>query len=101
MSKSALLEACADSRRKLIFHEQDGKTFIETRQDVSGIIEAAKVLAEVPPDKETGFRFVGFIPDAIWNKAVCEGWLHDKARWRAWLKDRDNRAYNGGRENPF
>ena len=101
MSKSALLDILPDARRKLIYHEEDGKTYVETRQDVTHIVEAAKVLAEVPPDKDTGWRFIGFIPDAIWNKAVCEGWLHDKAKWRAWMCDRDNRAYNGGRENPF
>jgi hypothetical protein len=101
LSKSALLDVLPEARRKLIYHEEDGKTYVETRQDVSGIIEAAKVLAEVPPDKDTGWRFVGFIPDAVYNQAVIEGWLHDKARWRAWMRDRDNRAYNGGRENPF
>jgi hypothetical protein len=90
LSKSALLDVLPEARRKLIYHEEDGKTYVETRQDVSGIIEAAKVLAEVPPDKDTGWRFVGFIPDAVYNQAVI-----------AWMRDRDNRAYNGGRENPF
>lgn len=101
MSKSALLDIIPDARRKLVYHEEDGRTYVETRQDVEHVIEAAKVLAEVPPDPETGWRFVGFIPDAIWNQAVIEGWLHDKAKWRAWMSDRDNRAYNGGRENPW
>lgn len=101
MSKSALLDILPDARRKIIYHEEDGKTFVETRQDVTHLVEAAKVLSEVPPDPDTGFRFVCVIPDAIYNQACIEGWLHDKARWRAWAKDRDNRAYNGGRENPF
>jgi hypothetical protein len=101
MSKKALLDICAASRRKLIYHEEDGKTYLETRQDAEPLIEAARILADVPPDPQTGWRFVGFIPDAIWNKACAEGWLHDKAKWRAWMRDRDNRAYNGGRENPF
>jgi hypothetical protein len=41
------------------------------------------------------------IPDPVWDEAVREGWLHDKAKWRAWARDRDNRAYNGGRVNPW
>ncbi len=101
MSKSALLDFLPDSRRKVIYHEEDGKTYIESRQEVTPLIEAAKILAEVPPDPETGWRFVGFIPDPVWDQAVREGWLHDKSKWRAWMRDRDNRALNGGRENPF
>ena len=100
MSKSALLDCLPEARRKLLYHEEDGRTFIETRQEVSHLVEAARVLAEAPP-AEDGWRFVGFIPDAVWNQACIEGWLHDKAKWRAWMRDRDNRAYNGGRENPF
>jgi hypothetical protein len=33
MSKSALLDVIQDSRRKLVYHEEDGKTYVETRQD--------------------------------------------------------------------
>lgn len=99
MSKSALLDICADRRRKVIYHEEDGKTYVETRQDVTHLIEAAKVLAEVPPNKSDGWRFLGVIPDVVFNQAATEGWLHDKAKWRAWLNDRDNRAFNGGRDH--
>lgn len=98
MSKSALIDFIPDARRKVIYHEEDGRTFVETRQECSHLVEAAKVLADVPPDPETGWRFLGFIPDAVFNQAAVEGWLHDKAKWRAWLNDRDNRAFNGGRD---
>jgi hypothetical protein len=99
MAKSAPLSIDREKRVKIIYHEEDGKTFIETRQDVAPLIEAAKILAEVPPRKEDGWRFVGFIPDAVFNQAATEGWLHDKARWRRWM--RENKALNGGRSNPF
>lgn len=99
MSKSALLTAVGGlAPRKTIFHEQDGKTFIETRQECSHLVEAAKVLAEVPPSKEDGWRFLCVIPDAVVNQAMIEGWFHDKTRWRQWANNRDNRAFNGGRE---
>lgn len=99
MSKSALLGFDPFARRKLIYHEEDGQTYVETRQDATHLIEAAKVLAEQPPRKEDGWRFMCVIPDAVWNQAVTEGWLHDKERWRRWMNDRDNRKFNGGREH--
>ena len=101
MSKRALLDLLPEARRKLIYHEEDGRKFIETRQDCEPLIEAAKILAEQPPDPKTGWRFIGFIPDAVWNRACAEGWLHDKARWRRFFRDRDHRALNGGREDPY
>lgn len=99
MSKSALLDFLPESRRKLIYHEEDGKTYVETRQECTHLIEAAKILAEVPPDKSDGWRFMCVIPDTVYNQAVIEGWLHDKVAWRRWMNNRDNRAFNGGREN--
>lgn len=98
MSKAALLDFLPEARRKLIYHEEDGKTYIETRQEVTPLLEAAKILADVPPNKEDGWRFLCVIPDTVFNQAAIEGWLHDKAKWRAWMNDRDNRAFNGGRE---
>jgi hypothetical protein len=101
VAKTAPLSIDAERRVKVLYHEEGGKTFVETRQDAEPLIEAAKILADVPPSKEDGWRFIGFIPDAVWQQAVTEGWMHDKARWRKWLSDRDNRAFNGGRVNPF
>ncbi len=98
MSKSALLDIVPDSRRKTIYHEQDGKTYIESRQDCTHIVEAAKVLADVPPNKSDGWRFLGFIPETVMNQAMIEGWFHDQKAWRAWLNNSDNKAFNGGRD---
>lgn len=98
MSKSALLDVVAESRRKTIYHEEDGRKYIESRQDCTHLIEAAKILAEAPPRKEDGWRFLGLIPETVMNQAMIEGWFHDAKRWRQWLNDRDNRALNGGRE---
>lgn len=99
MSKSALLDFIPEARRQVIYHEEDGKTYVETRQDAGPLVEAAKILAQDPPRKEDGWRFLCVIPDTVFNQAITEGWFHDKAAWRRWMNDRDNRAFNGGREN--
>lgn len=91
MSKSALLDMLPDARRKTIFHEEDGRTYVETRQDVSPIIRAAAIVADEPPDKD--FRHVAYIPDAELNRAFVEGWFHDPAAWKRWANDAANGCY--------
>lgn len=91
MSKSALLGMVEDSRRKIIYHEEDGKKFIEQRQDVEHIVEAAKVLSNEPPGKD--FRRVALIPESELNRAFLEGWFHDAEAWKRWANDPGNRAY--------
>ncbi len=80
-------------------HQEDGKMYVQRKQDVSHLLDAAKVLAEVPPDKEDGWRFLCVIPDTVMEEAMRDGWLHDKARWRQWMNNSDNRAFNGGRNH--
>lgn len=84
----ALLDADEGSRRLTIYHEVGDKKFIESRQDVTHIVEAAKILAEQPPGKD--FRHVGFIPETVLNQAFTEGWFGDKAKWKAWFNDPAN-----------
>ena len=88
MSKSALLELVPDARRKVVYHEQDGRTLVETRQDVEPILEAAKILAAGPPGKD--FRHAALIPDVVLEQAFREGWFHDKAAWKRWANDPAN-----------
>lgn len=99
MAKTAPLAWDAEKRVKVLLHEEDGRQFIEHRQDVSHLTKAASILADCAPDPETGLRFVCYIDDATWAQAVAEGWMHDKDRWRRYA--RENRALNGGRSNPF
>ena len=91
MSKSALLALVPEARRKLVYHEQDGRTFVETRQDVEPVIEAARILADEPPGKD--FRHAAFIPDVVLERAMREGWLHDRAAWKRWANDPANAAF--------
>lgn len=91
MSKAALLDFLPDERRKLIYHEQDGKTFVESRQDVSHIIAAAKIISDVPPGKD--FRHAAFVPKSVLDQAFNEGWFHDKAAWKRWANDPANAEF--------
>jgi len=99
MANRALISSDPRKRVKVIYGEEDGKTYVEHRQDVELLGKAASILADEPPDPETGYRFVCFIDDATWAKAVAEGWMHDKDAWRKYA--RENRFLNGNRANPF
>lgn len=91
MSKATLLDLLPHARRKLIYHEEDGRSFVETRQEVSHIVAAAKVIAELPPDQD--FRHAAFVPEAVLNLAFIEGWFHDPQAWKRWANDPANACY--------
>jgi hypothetical protein len=91
MSRSALLDLIPGARRKLVWHEQDGRAFIETRQDVEGIVEAARIVADQPPGRD--FRHAAYIPDVVLEQAFREGWFHDPAAWKRWANDPANAAF--------
>ena len=93
MSK-ALIDAYFDdiAPKKVIYHEiEDGIVAIETRQDVQGLIDLAKNMEDIPPDRE--FRHVGFIPDYVLNEAMRDGWVNDRKKIKQWLNDPDNRKF--------
>lgn len=91
MAKKTLLDIIPESLRYTTFHEEDGKRFIESRQDVEPIIEAAKILSEETPGKD--FRHAAFIPETVMNQAFVEGWFHDKQAWKKWANDPANAAF--------
>lgn len=65
---------------------------IETVQnDFDGILDAAKVMREAPVGKE--WRHSGYVPDIVMHQAMVEGWYEDKAKWRQWLNDPDNKLF--------
>lgn len=91
MAKSALLDLVADSRRKLIYHEEDGNHYIETRQDVEGIIKAAKEMwSDKPP---LDMRRVALIPEAVLNQSFVDGWFNDPEAWKRWANDPANECF--------
>lgn len=89
MSKKALLDAVPG--RLTLLHEEDGRQFIESRQDVEHIIKAAGILADTVPDKD--FRHAAYIPESEINRSFTEGWFHDREAWKRWANDPDNRQY--------
>ena len=91
MSKSALLDLVPGARRKLLYHETDGRTLIETRQDVEPILDAARMLADEAPGKD--FRHAAFSPDVVLEQAFREGWFHDAAAWKRWANDPANARF--------
>jgi hypothetical protein len=91
MSKSALLDMVPEARRKTIYHEEDGRFFIESRQDVAPVIQAAKEMwSDKPP---LDMRRVALIPDVVLNQSFIEGWFGDPEAWRRWANDPANREY--------
>lgn len=97
MGKRAVLDAVAGSRRLTIYHEQDGKNYIESRQDCEPITKAASILASEPPGKD--FRLAALVPETVLNQAFTEGWFHDQDKWKRWMNDPNNRDFRvwGGR----
>lgn len=92
MSIAALLDMVPASRRKTIWHVEDGIARIETKQDVTGIIEAAKFHSEtVAPDKE--FRHAAYIPEEVLNQSFVEGWFNDPKAWKRWANAPENKCY--------
>lgn len=88
----ALLDADKGAGRLTIYHERpDGKHLIETRQDVTHIVEAAKILSDEAPGKD--FRLAAVIPQTVLDQAMLEGWFHDKKAWKAWANDPANRDF--------
>ena len=87
----ALLDADEGSRRLTIYHEVGDQKLIESRQDVTHIVEAAKILSEQTPGKD--FRAAALIPEVVMNQAMTEGWFHDKKAWKRWANDPDNSKY--------
>lgn len=78
--------------KDIIRHEEDGKSWIETRQDVEPVARAAKMLADhAEVDKD--FTLVALIPATVLDRAFNEGWFHDEDAWRRWYADPANAAF--------
>lgn len=91
MAKSALLNLVVPDHRKVIYHEEDGRNYVETRQNVDHIIRAAEELFDSRRASE--FQRVALIPDAVFDRAANEGWLNDPKAWRKWANDPANECF--------
>lgn len=83
--KDQMLDWLAGEKRATLWHREDGKTYIESRQDAEPIVEFVKARAEMPDDKD--FKYVGSVPMAAVNQALIEGWCNDPQAWRKYLRD--------------
>lgn len=84
MARSTILDV-ADKNRGTIWHEEDDNVFLESRQNVDGVLEFVKLRADMPDDKD--FKYVGEIPLATLNQAMVEGWVDDSAAWARWFAE--------------
>lgn len=91
-SRKQLLNAYGNFREvQVIDWERPNDLLIKTFEDCEPIIERAKMLSEMEPGKE--FRHAAIIPKHVLDKAMREGWFNDKAKWKQWANDPDNRAF--------
>lgn len=91
-SRDILLSAVGNFREVAVFDESRPQDLlIKTFEDCEPIIERAKMLSELEPGKD--FRHVAVIPKHVLDQAAREGWFNDKAKWKAWANDANNRAF--------
>lgn len=69
--------------KEIILHEEDGKQWIETRQDSEPVAQAARILAEAD-EIDADFTRVALIPSTEMDRAFLEGWFHDPEAWKRW-----------------
>jgi hypothetical protein len=92
MANKATLEFDPLRRRKVSYVEEGDERYIVTEQDCKGVVAAAKAMSELPHNDKS-LKPVALIPEEVLNQSMLEGWFHDKAKWRAWANDPDNRAF--------
>jgi len=95
MARSSLLDTIGESRRITVLHEEDGKNYIESKQDCEPLIEWMSQRRDRPQDPE--FHLIGIIPETVLNQAFLEGWFHDVKAWKKWLNDNDKLRFSSQR----
>jgi len=81
------------------YDQHTGGFTIETTQEVSGLLEVNTALANDAPSRWREWTHVANIPNVILMQLAQQGILApggaivDEPRFRAWLNDRDNRAF--------
>ena len=69
--------------KDIILHEEDGRQWVETRQDVEPVAQAARLLAD-HSEVDKDFTRVAMIPATVLDQAFNEGWFHDPEAWKRW-----------------
>jgi hypothetical protein len=69
-----------------------GDFAIQTVEDVEPIIDGVKVARE-NHDPKANMKHVARVPLTVVERAMREGWFHDKKKWSQWLNDPQNRDF--------
>jgi hypothetical protein len=69
--------------KEITLYEEDGRQWVETRQDAEPVAQAAKILAEAD-EIDADFTRVALIPSTEMDRAFLEGWFHDPEAWKRW-----------------
>lgn len=93
-------QIAADNGKITNFHDHDGQYFIETKQDLSGILESNKAQFNAVDEKARWGEFtkIASLPNVIIDdlnkKGIMRGFaVIDEKLFRAFLNDPDNRFF--------
>lgn len=75
------------------FDEETGDITLEEHAEVGTLLEVNKALANDRSGFKGEFHHVAHIPQIIVQQLMREGIWDDEERLKAWLNDRDNRAF--------
>ena len=82
------------TKKTELWHAQtDGGVVIESKQDVTDVIEANKTDFNAQTGFSKDFHHVARIPLVVYEELMRKGIAQDPKRLKAWLNDSDNRAF--------
>lgn len=95
-----LLESDAVAKTRVDWLEEGGRVYLDHSQDVEDVVEANKVQYNASDGSMKGdLKHVARIPLVVWQDMVKQGivahggGILDEKRFKAWLNDRNNRAF--------
>ena len=101
MSKKIPIENTGITKTILHSDDSEGKIHIETTQDVQPVLEEIKIRSNLGEfhNKKKDWYHAASIPLVVVQQLVKKGIMHphgavkDKARFKKWVNDPDNRAF--------
>ena len=101
MSKKIPIENTGITKTILHSDDSEGKIHIETKQDVQPVLEENKIRHNLGEfhNKKKDWYHAASIPLVVVQQLVKKGIMHphgavkDKARFKKWVNDPDNRAF--------
>lgn len=85
-----------------VFTDQT-KTVYRTTENVSALLKSVEAQRDAfeagPRAGARDFVPVAEIPQSVIDRAMIEGWFHDKAHWKTWLNSSEAKPFRiyGGR----